>query len=49
MNRKNRWFAALMAVVFGFVGVHKLYLGKIGGFILYLFLFFMSISIFLCR
>ena len=46
MNRKNRWFAALMAVVFGFVGVHKLYLGKIGGFILYLFLFFMSVSIF---
>jgi TM2 domain-containing membrane protein YozV len=46
MNRKNRWFAALMAVFFGFVGVHKLYLGKIGGFILYLFLFFMSVSIF---
>ena len=46
MNRKNRWFAAIMAMFFGTFGVHKLYLGKIGGFIFYFFLFVMSISIF---
>lgn len=46
MNRKNRWFAAIMAMFFGTFGVHKLYLGKIGGFIFYFFLFVLSINIF---
>ncbi|MFZ1705008.1 MAG: NINE protein [Saprospiraceae bacterium] len=45
MNRKSRWFAAIMAMFFGTFGVHKLYLGKIGGFIGYFFLFMLSISI----
>lgn len=46
MNRKNRWFAAIMAMFFGTFGVHKLYLGRIGGFIMYFFLFTFSISFF---
>lgn len=45
MNRKSRWFAAVMAMFFGTFGIHKLYLGKIGGFIFYFFLFTLSISI----
>lgn len=35
-----------MAMFFGVFGVHKLYLGKIGGFIMYFFLFTFSISFF---
>ena len=35
-----------MAMFFGVFGVHKLYLGKIGGFIMYFFLFTFSISLF---
>jgi TM2 domain-containing membrane protein YozV len=46
MNRKNRWFAAIAAMFFGTFGVHKLYLGKVGAFFFYFFMFTLSISIF---
>lgn len=42
---KNKLTAALFAIFLGFIGGHKLYLNKIGGFIGFIFLFWMSLKI----
>lgn len=42
---KNKVTAALLAIFLGFVGVHKLYLNKIGGFIGFIMLFWVSLKI----
>ena len=42
---KNKVTAAMLAFFTGFIGGHKLYLNKIGGFIGFIFLFWISMQI----
>jgi len=44
MQPKNKFLAAILAFALGFVGVHKLYLGKIGAFIGLMILFIFTVS-----
>ncbi len=44
MRPKSRITAALLAIFFGTLGIHKLYLGRIGGFIFFMFLFVISVN-----
>ncbi len=46
MATRNRLVAAILAVFFGSFGGHKLYLRDTGGFIMFIFLFMFSISVF---
>lgn len=45
MQPKNRVIAALLALSFGFLGAHKIYLNRFGAFIGFLFLGYLSFSI----
>lgn len=45
MAPRNRMTAAIMALLTGFIGGHKLYLGQTGGFIGFLILFMVSLSV----
>ena len=45
MIPKNKVTAAMLAFFLGSVGAHKLYLGKTGGFIWFVILLMMSMSI----
>lgn len=46
-NRKSKMVAALLAIFFGSFGLHKFYLGKVVWGLIYLFLFWSSISMIL--
>lgn len=46
-NGKSKMVAALLAIFFGSFGLHKFYLGKVVWGLIYLFLFWSSISMIL--
>lgn len=44
-SQKNKYTAGVLAIIFGVLGIHKLYLGKVGFFFLFIFLFIISTSV----
>ena len=38
-SRKSRWIALVLCVIFGWLGIHRFYVGKIGTGVLFLFTF----------